>query len=284
MMSKLLKGPSTAHAWRRGRVVIVAGLLMALALVVSSPARASLPEVGRCVKVATGAGAFKDAKCLTHETGVVGKWQWVPANVTENLTFNGGGIEVKLATAGHEKIECVVANAKGMFTGAKTASAELELQGCLNEKAEPCGSVTNENQIKTNQLEAELGFIQNIVVEGHRHVKVGIDFKPQSPQTSLASYKCGNGSQTGLPTAAIEGSVIAADKPIDTMKEENKLFFHVTLKGTQDPESFQESGNDTLFTTFTTGTEMTGPFATTLGIKEYSGKYSQPLEIKAIEK
>jgi hypothetical protein len=110
-----------------------------------------------------------------------------------------------------------------------------------------------------------------------------MDFKPQSPQTALANYKCEHGN-TGLPNANIEGSVIAADKPFDTMKQENKLIFHVTLKGTQDPESFQESPTDTLFTTFTNGIETSEPFATTLGMKESSGKYSQPLEIKAIEK
>jgi hypothetical protein len=206
----------------------------------------------------------------------------MPASATEDLTFSGGGIEVKLATAGHEKISCVVANVKGTFTGPKTASAEIELQGCSNEKGDSCGSATNENQIKFNTLEAEVGFIQNVVVEGHRRIKVGIDFKPQAPQTSLASYKCGTESQ--LPTAAIEGSVIAADKPIDTMKEEDKLVFHVKPSGAQDPESFQESPKDTLSTTFTSGLETFGPFATSLGVKEYSGKYSQPLEIKAIEK
>jgi hypothetical protein len=255
-----------------------------LALVGSAPAQASLPEAGRCVKVATGKGAYKDGKCLTRETGEVGKWEFVRASAAEQLTFSGGGIAVKLATAGHESIECVVGNVKGTFTGPKTASAELELQGCSNEKGESCGSATNENQIKSNQLEAELGFIKNEVVEGHPRVKVGMDFKPQGPQVALASYKCGTNSQTQLPNGAIEGSVIAADKPIDTMKEENKLTFHVTLKGAQDPESFQGAAKDTLLTTFTSGLESFGPFATTLGIKEYTGKYSQPMEIKALEK
>jgi hypothetical protein len=281
-MSKLTHRRWTGSARSSAYLLILGGCLASLALAASSPAQAALPEVGRCVKVALGKGAYRDGKCLTHETGTRGKWEWMPASATEGLTFTGGGIQVTLATAGHETIECAVANMKGTFTGPKTASAELELQGCTNAKGETCGSAGAENQIKSNPLEAEYGFIQNVVVEGHHRVKVGVDFKPQSPQTALASYKCGTESQ--LPTAAIEGSVIALTKPIDTMKEEAGLTFHVNFRGAQVPESFQESPKDTLSTTFTSGLETTGPFATTLNIQEYTGKYSQPLEIKALEK
>jgi hypothetical protein len=283
-MLKLSPRSCLGAARRCARVLVAMGCLASIALVVSSPAQASLPEVGRCVKVAVGTGAYRDGKCLTRETGVSGKWEFVQASATENLTFSGGGTEVQLATAGHETITCVVANLHGTFTGPKTASVELELQGCSNSKGESCGSAGAENQIKSNPLEAELGFIQNVVVEGHLHVKVGLDFRPQSPQTSLANYKCGIEAETQLPNAAIEGSVIAADKPIDVMKAENLVIFHVRRTGAQDPESFQEAPKDTLFTTLTSGLETSGPFATTLGVKEYIGKYSQPLEIKAIQK
>jgi hypothetical protein len=282
-MSRVSLGRRVAAARTRAYVLMLAGSLASLTLVFTPAAQASLPEVGRCVKVATGTGAYTSGKCITRETGSRGKWEFVPASATEDLTFSGGGVQVQLATAGHEEIGCVVANVKGTFAGPKSASAEIELQGCTNAKGESCGSATNENQIKFNPLEAELGFIQNIVIEGRLHVKVGMDFKPQTPQTSLASYKCGINNQSELPTAAIEGSVIATDKPIDVMKEENKLIFHVKM-GAQDPESFQEAAKDTLFTTITSGLESFGPFATTLGVKEYTGKYSQPLEIKAIEK
>jgi hypothetical protein len=283
-MSRVSDRRRVLAARSRMGALILAGLLIALMAVASSSAQAALPEVGRCVKVAVGTGTFKDGKCLTHETGTTGKWQWMPASVTENLTFEGSGSPPVLKTAGHETVECVVANTKGMFTGAKTASVEIEFQGCQNAKGEECASGTSENQIKTNPVEAELGFIQNVIVEGHFHVKVGLDLKAQPPTTALANYKCGTGGPSELPNAALEGSVIAADKPIDVMKTENKLIFHVKLNGTQDPESFQEGPKDTLSTTYMQNLETFGPFPSTLSIKEYSGKYSQPLEIKAIEK
>jgi hypothetical protein len=242
----------------------------------------ALPELGRCVKVALGTGEYKGALCITREAakGERGRYNWVQANATENLTFEGAGIEVKLATSGRSTIECVVANLSGNITGPKTATVQIEFQGCKNTLEEQCHSPGSENQIKSFPLEAELGFIRNEVVEGHRKVKVGLDFKPQPPLTQLIAYQCGS---EGTETAVVEGSVIVSDKPIDKMATENKLNFHVTLKGTQDPEKFENGLKDTLTTTFTKGIETTSA-PSTLAMNSYTGKYSVPLEIKAIEK
>jgi hypothetical protein len=239
--------------------------------------------MGRCVKVALGTGEYKGSLCITREIagGERGKYNWVQANAAENITFEGGGTSVKLASAGHSTITCVVANVKGTLTGAKTASAEIELQGCKNTLEEQCHSAGAENQIKSLPLEAELGFIKNELREGKRYVKVGLDFKAQTPFTQMFVYQCGT---EGSTTATVEGSVIAADKPIDKMTTTNNLFFHVLFpKGTQDPEKFEGGLKDTLSTTFTTGIESTTA-PTTFDVKEYLGKFSIPVEIKAIEK
>ena len=175
-----------------------------------------------------------------------------------------------------------MANVKGTLTGAKTATAEIELQGCKNTLEEQCHTAGAENQMKSLPLEAELGFIKNELREGKRFVKVGLDFKAQTPLTQMFVYQCG--TETGATTATIEGSVIAADKPIDKMSTVNNLFFHVLFpKGTQDPEKFEGGLKDTLTTTFTTGIESTSA-SSTFDVKEYLGKFSIPLEIKAIEK
>jgi hypothetical protein len=273
--------------FRLGRFCLLALVVGGLAVCSSASASVyevrSLPEVGRCVKVATGTGEFKGGLCITPEKagGLRGKYNWVQANATENLTFEGGGINVKLATAGHPTIICVVANVKGTLTGPKTASAEIELQGCSNPLGETCHSAGAENQIKSLPLETELGFIKNELREGKRYVKVGMDFKAQTPLTQMFVYECGTESST---SATIEGSVIVADKPMDKMSLENKLFFHVLYpKGTQDPEKFEGGVKDTLTTKFTTGIETTTA-SSTLDVKEYTGKYSVPLEVKGIEK
>jgi hypothetical protein len=248
------------------------------------PMRA-LPEWGHCIKVAVGKGAYKGGQCVVREHGEVGKWEWIPAKVTDEATFEGAGTPPVLKTAGHETIECVVGNLHGKITEPRKASVELELQGCAQTVSHvECGSASSENVIKFNPMEAELGYIKYEEVEGHIHFKVGLDLKAQTPLTSLATYKCGSGGPTELPNTTIEGSVIAADKPNNAMKSTNVLKFHVTLAGAQDPEKFQELPKDTLSTTIMSGLETLGPFPTTLGMKEYTGKYNAPIEIKATEK
>jgi len=274
--------------FRLGGSCLLTLLILGVALCGSASAAEyevrALPEVGRCVKVALGTGEYKGSQCITREVakGERGKYNWVQASVAENVTFEDAGIDVKLASAGHSTITCVVANVKGTLTGPKTATAEIELQGCANQVGETCHSASAENQIKSLPLEAELGFIKNEVREGKRFVKVGMDFRAQTPLTQMFVYECG--TESGSTTATVEGSVIVADKPIDKMSAENKLFFHVLFpKGTQDPEKFEGGVKDTLTTTYKTGLEST-TVSSTLGYKEPSGKYSIPMEIKAIEK
>jgi hypothetical protein len=269
---------------RLGRRCLLAFMILgAIAAATASAAEyevRALPEVGHCVPVAVGTGEYTGGNCITRETGTKGKWNWMPASATENITFEGAGTAVKLATAGHATIECVVTNVTGTFTGPKTATAKMEFQGCKNTLEEQCHSAGAENQIVSPPLEAELGFIRNEEVEGKLRIKVGIDFKAQTPFTQMMVYQCGEG---GLETASVEGSVIATDKPINTRTTKNNLFFSVKrLKQLQEPEKFQEGLKDTLTTTFTSGITTTSA-PSTLAMSEYVGKYSQALEIKAKE-
>lgn len=272
---------------RLGHRYLLALLAVGAAMCVTSTAAAAaepllLPQVGRCVKVALGTGTYKGSYCITREVegGERGKYNWVPASATENLTFAGTALEVRLASAGHATVGCAVGNVTGTFTGAKTATAQIELQGCQNALGEQCHNNHTEAQITSLPLEAELGFIRNEVVNGHLMVKVGMDFKPQSPLTQMIVYQCGSGL---TESATVEGSVIASDKPIDKLTLEDNLNFHVTLSGLQDPEMFENGLKDTLATTFSSGLESTTA-PSTLGMKSYVGKFSQPLEIKAKEK
>jgi hypothetical protein len=269
---------------RLGRRCLLAFMILgAIAAATASAAEyevRALPEVGHCVQVAVGTGEYKGGNCITHETGTKGKWNWVPASATENLTFEGAGTEVILATAGHSTIECVVTNVTGTFSGPKTATAKMEFQGCKNTLEEQCHSASAENQIVSPPLEAEVGFIRNELIEGKYRIKVGIDFKAQTPLTQMLVYQCG---EAGLETATVEGSVIATDRPIDKRTKENNLVFSVKrLKQIQEPEKFQEGLKDTLITKFTSGIESTTA-PSTLSMNNYVGKYSDTLEIKAKE-
>jgi hypothetical protein len=107
---------------------------------------------------------------------------------------------------------------------------------------------------------------------------VGLDLKPTSPLTDLVVYECGSITET----AALEGSVIGWERPIDKMTSEMNLVYGTKSNGEQQYEMFQEGLPDTLSTTFQSGLTSTNA-PTTLKIKSYLGTNSAPLEIKAYQ-
>jgi Regulator of chromosome condensation (RCC1) repeat len=243
---------------------------------------ANLPEAGRCVKVAAGTGKYSGANCLTLATKPVAKkYEWMPASVTEKLAFSGSGLETTLTTAGHSTIKCLATNISGEWTGPKTASVNVEFQGCTTPTGAQCQTVTNpqnKSEIALKGVLGELGYIKYEEVEGKVIVAVGLDLKPQPPgNPSLAEYECTGSTETGH----LEGSVIGKLTSIDKMTTESKLLYSATKSGEQRPEAFQGSPKDTLITSFTSGTEAKGSGASSLNVKEYKGSNAAPVEIKA---
>lgn len=248
---------------------------LAIGAIVVPAASAAIPEVGRCVRVANGAGAYRGSTCLTHETGSVGKFEWIPVTESEKQKFAGSGGSVVITTTGHSTLRCVNANISGEYTGPKTATVEIEFQACTNAENKQCQTTPAQaSEIKSLPLEAELDFIKN----QPPGIKVGLDLKPKSPLTALAIYECGSLTET----AQIEGSVIAQIKPIDKMTTASNLLFKVTRAGAQVPESFEGGPKDTLSTTFMKGLESSTA-ASTLSMLEETGTNANALEIKAKE-
>jgi hypothetical protein len=241
---------------------------------------AGVPEIGRCVKVATGAGVYGGANCTTAAKVGKGTYEWTPVSQTEKQTFSGSGLETILTTGGHSTIKCLVANFGGEWTAPKTASVTVEFQGCYNAGGQQCQSTTNpqnKSEIKTFPVEGELGFIKHEVKEGKLIIVVGLDLKPQSPLTQLAEYECTGSKETGH----LEGSVIGAIKPFNRMTTESNLLYSATKAGEQRPEAFQGGPKDTLTTRFTSAIETLSSGASSLNIKEYTGHNANALEIKA---
>jgi hypothetical protein len=260
------------HKRSLGRAIFAA---LAVAAFVVPAASAAIPEVGRCVKVANGAGAYRGAACITHETGRVGKYEWIPVTEAEKQKFTGAGSSIILLTAGHSTLTCVNANISGEYTGPKTATVEIEFQACTNAENKQCQTTPAQlTEIKSLPLEAELGFIKNQPPA----IKVGLDLKPKSPLTALATYECG----TATETARIEGSVIAQIKPINKMTTESNLLYKTTRAGAQVPESFEGGPKDTLSTTFMSGLESTTA-PSSMSMTGESGTNASALEIKAKE-
>jgi hypothetical protein len=270
---------------RTGRICLLAMLAIGAFAVMSTNASASLyeveglPEVGKCTKVGIGKGKYKGGQCITVAPPERGAYAWTPVAAIDKRTFSGGGTETTIASAGHGAIKCINSNILGEYTGRRTATVTMSLQGCTNSENKQCQSGNTKSLIETLPLEAEYGFIRNEVVEGRLIVVIGMDFKPTPPLTALAMYECGGGPSE---SNKIEGSVIARAAPINKMSTPLNFTFRVRTNGEQLPQSFQGEPKDTLSTTFTNGVESTTA-ATTLAVKEYLGSNAVPLEIKAKE-
>jgi hypothetical protein len=233
-----------------------------------------LPEIGRCD--AAPKGVYKGSMCISVATGATGKYNFLPVTETEKPTFTGSGGETRLVTVAHPTVKCLTAKVSGEWTGAKTATVHLELQGCVNSTGHACQTEpVNAKEIKSLPLEGEIGFIKNLLKEGKRIVVVGLDLKPQMPLTDLMVFECGGVAET----IRVEGSVIGRIQPIDKMTTLSNLVY-ARASGEQSPQKFEGLPADTLTTTFIQGTE-TSSGASTLSIKSETGTSSVALEIKA---
>jgi hypothetical protein len=237
----------------------------------------SLPEVGRCVKVAAGKGVYKGPRCITRETKGLGAYEWIPANESEKLTFTGSGLESILTAVGHPTIKCTSAKITGTYKGPKTATVQIEFLGCTNSLGAQCQSGTNKSEIKTLSLEAEIGFIKDVIKEGKLILVVGLDLNPTSPVPNLILYECGKITES----ARVEGAVIGKMAPLNGMTTKLSLTY-TAVKGVQQYEKFENGLKDTLTTTFQSGLNSTSA-ASSLTIKKEIGSNGVALEIKARE-
>jgi hypothetical protein len=279
----------------------IAGLcLVAVCAIASAATTASayeltgVPELGRCVKVAPGAGLYKYKNCVKGTSTGPGQYEWQPGPGEKGSFFVEIG-EVELETVGKAKVACGFSELTGQWTGGKTATINLRFQGCLNTvTAKSCQSQANQPaQITTstffegeeipNPIEGELGFIHNA-----KPFKVGLDLKPKEGQTNVLTFSCGGAIEPPEPPEAwsIEGSVIGRIRPLAVMGTTVKMNYLAT-KGKQVPEKFEEGVKDTLIANRTfivppeVKTEQAGlTFRTEEKIKTVFGEYDEPLEIK----
>jgi hypothetical protein len=268
---------------RIGRLCLLSAVVLGASVASSASAAEyevkGLPELGRCVKVAPGAGVYKGGSCVTVDKNGKGKFNWIQLTAAEKQTLSGTAGETTLTTVGHTTIKCLTATISGEYTGPKTATVNIVFHSCTNSAAAQCQSEpTSKGEIKTLPLEAELGFIKNLVKEGKTSIVVGMDLKAQSPFSDLIIFDCGGLAES----IRVDGSVIGRVKPINKMSTTSSVLFTTTSSGKQLPEKFQGEPNDTLTTTFMSGLESSSG-ASTLKILGETAKNSVPLEIKAKE-
>ena len=210
----------------------------ALSAAFAAGASASLPELGRCVKVARGTGEYKGKNCTIKAAGNKGEYNFLPGAAKPK--FEGSSEIVTLET-GKVKILCAAATLNGEYTGPKTSSVTVDLIGCENTATK---HKCNSNPLKEGEIEppealkGELGFIV-----GGAKPTVGLDLK--SEHGTIVSFTCGEPGEPPELQGTLEGSVIAKVLKIDVMVPEFSLTY--TAKGgKQVPEKFEGGPVDTL--------------------------------------
>jgi hypothetical protein len=225
---------------------VAAGESHSLALVEPPPPASLLPELGRCVRVASG-GAYSGAspRCTALSSTHTGHFEWL-TGPGPKVKFNGGLSEPKLETISGRKLNCAAAVLKGEYTGYKTETiGHLALRGCRDVTANTsCQSNPLEPGLIESSipLEGELGFIK-----GGETPTVGWNLKPMLPGVPLISFECGSGG--GAAALSLEGSVIGRATPIDAMASGFALVYRQN-RGRQMPEFFE--GGPTEVLTLTT--------------------------------
>ncbi len=236
----------------------------------------ALPEIGRCVKVEAEKvgktkvthGGYVDSGCIEESLPKIGQFEWIPGPGPAKK-FTGKTTTATLETTGGKKVKCTSSTAQGEYTGTKSATLGVTLNGCAIVKGGTCQSGgAGAGEITASGLSAQLGFIKDVEENGEFHPSVGWDLT-HSP--TIVSAECG----TGKESLVVTGSVIA---PISTL---DKMTASYTLKysqaaGKQSPEAFEEEPNDTLSASFGGGAgEQTG-LATTVKVSN-----EEKLEVKA---
>jgi uncharacterized membrane protein len=248
-------------------------LAMFVSIVLTSASASALlaePEIGRCVKVASGTGEYEVASCTGGAKAAGGRYDWQLA--AKKNFVSGGGVGT-LETPGGKKIECKSFLGKGEYY------APFPQDETINVRLFGCKEFTFNFECHNNAPEeldfamfGEYGFINNFINKaGNLVVAVGMSLKIDDPQ----KFECGPNKNQFV----FGGGAIGRVTPIDKMSS-TFAFKFAAVKGKQKPAKF-EGGVNQAFVLEETSPPMP-PEEAGLTIT-YSNSNEEPLEIKAKE-
>ncbi len=190
---------------------------------------------GRCKKVTTGTGHFKNSVCT--ESASESNYEWTAGVVKGGFTAKSvGTTTVTIEATGGAKLLCKGESAKGEYTGARQlANAALTLTGCeyTSTSAKCSSSGAGEGEVVTTSLEGVLGWVEKTTD------KVGVDLFAPGEGAALLEAQCGTTS------IAVKGSVIGDITPVNKMTSAYTLKFKQS-KGKQAIEHFEGLSSDVL--------------------------------------
>jgi hypothetical protein len=256
--------PGTAYHFRI--VATIAGVTSSGSDEVLTTPSPSLPEVGRCLKLARATGRYQTSNCTTLSAGEdTGKYYWQPWPASEDRFYASGGATT-FETVGKAVMKCSESRYTGEYSSSQAVTASATFVGCevagvfggkcQSENAQP-------GEVATSPLEGRLAMIK-----GGATPSVGWELQPTSGPV-LASFACGESR------VSMTGSVIASVTAIDKMTATLSLRYTAS-KGKQAPEAFEGGAKNTLSFVSKSAEEQVGLTATSTLTNEES------IEIKAI--
>jgi hypothetical protein len=206
--------------------------LLALGAMAATSASAfSPPEIGRCVKVAAGAGKFTSGTCIKEKAG--GSYEWEPGAIKAKFVTTGG--VGTLATAGGTTVVCKTEESGGEYNSTKTVTGVVvRFTSCEAAGFKCATSGAKEGEIVTNLLEGKVGY------ENKAKKKLALDLFPKGGGLYV-TFNCGVSLHI-----TVGGSVLVnvlSDKMLTSMPLK-----YSAKHGLQKPEHLEGEPDDVLLT------------------------------------
>jgi phospholipase C len=196
-----------------------------------------LPELGRCALADEGPdkvrhGRYANPICTEASPLANGEYEWSAGAAKAGVRTSGG--LATLSTAGGLQITCQAEKASGAYASSKTERLQVAFTGCADLSSASCQSEgAAAGEIRSDPLEGELGFIKNQFNGTTPVVSVGLALAPVAPDSNVAAFVCGEGSQI-----VVQGSVIGTVSAIDKMSITSGSTYKAK-SARQRPESFE---------------------------------------------
>jgi hypothetical protein len=214
--------------------------LLVLGVAGATSAWASAPEVGRCLKVATGTGKYSSATCTAQKAK--GSYEWTPTGGKLKFTTVGG--VGALETLNGTTVGCKIEESGGEFNSPKTVTGiVVRFTGC-HSAGFTCGTAGSaEGEIVTNPLEGRIGIEKRGLTS--KSNKIAFDLFPKPEDNGLyVTFNCGVTIHV-----TVAGSVLV-HLPVTNKMVSTETLKYAAVKGHQKPEHFEGEPNDVLIATF----------------------------------
>ena len=202
-------------------------------------ASGAAPEVGRCVKVPAGTGAWGNAGCTL--AGGSSRYEWQAGAVEAKFTtvLKAGTQAAVGENSQRQSVTCTGESGSGEYSGASTVtSVSMTFTGCQSSGFSCTSAGRAAGEIVLSSLEGEIGIITKSS-EGPRKDKAGLDLFPPGHSGTVDQFNCVGSS------AVVTGSVIVPVQA-DSMHLTPLLKFKASA-GRQKPERFEGQEADVLF-------------------------------------